>query len=522
MHNAMNNDMKALTRLLNFRDLSRSAAGTSARAVKRTAALALAVASSGLISSACGDDASRGHAGARGGGVNGETVGPATASAAGAELIKEGQNVFRYWTFGDEQQWTDTLKMNAVVEAAVDPATALKVGLKVDMDALPPAVVTGVLDGSIPLDDPQTTLALIQLNAVVGIKGTITTGSDGRLHLDRLGTTCALCHSTVDNAGHAANPNIPPGIGHRMDGWPNRDLNPGAIIALSPALAGSANEVIYNSWGAGKFDPRFNIDGKNDPAPVIPPAFGLDNIHSIIFTGDGSELAYWNRYVSVTQMGGQGVFTDPRLPDPLKNAGMPINRDQRGTGVDCTASIALVAGSAAGGQSGTTITVAANNIPGSDHKIDCVSNYLPALQAYQLSIGAPALSMLSNNAGLQDFASAHGLVTSFDATAAQRGEALFTGKANCASCHKGAEVTDANETLHGADASQSADANYVKRSASGMWRTSPLPGLWAHPPYFHDGSAPTLADVVSRYNNTLNLALTTAEQSDLTEYLKSL
>ena len=494
---------------------------TSNRAM-RSAVLILAVASSGLVSSACGDDAEGTHAGARGGGVDGETVGPETASAASADLMQQGQNVFRYWTFGDEQQWTDTLKLNTVIEGAVDPATALMVGLKVDVDALPPAVVSGVVDGSIPLDDPQTTLALIQLNAVVGVKGTVTMDSDGKLHLDRVGVTCALCHSTVDNAGHAANPAIPRGIGHRLDGWPNLDLNPGAIIALSPAVAGTANAAIYNSWGPGKYDPRFNIDGKNGPPPVIPPAFGLDEVHSIIFTGDGSELAYWNRYVGVTQMGGQGVFTDPRLPDPLKNAGMPINRDQRGTGTDCAASIALAPGSAAGGQAGTTITIPANNITGDDSRVDCVSNYLPALQAYQLSIGAPPLSVLNDNAGLQDFATARGLVTTFDPTAAQRGETLFNGKAGCVTCHEGPSFTDANDTLHDPDATVAADTGYVQRSASKMWRTTPLRALWAHPPYFHDGSAATLADVVSRYNDQLKLGLTPAEQSDLTEYLKSL
>ncbi len=488
----------------------------------RSAVLALAVASSAVASSACGDDEQGDHAGARGGGVNGETVGPATASKASADLIAQGQNIFRYWTFGDEQQWTDTLKINTVIESAVDPATALMVGLKVDIDALTPAVVNGVLDGSIPLDDPQTTLALIQLNAVVGIKGTVTRGSDGRLHLDRVGTTCALCHSTVDNAGHAANATIPRGIGHRLDGWPNRDLDPGAIIALSPAVAGTPNAAIYNSWGPGKYDPRFNIDGRDDPPPVIPAAFGLDGVHSIIFTGDGSELAYWNRYVGVTQMGGQGVFADPRLPDPLMNAGKPINRDQRGTGADCTASIALAPRSAAGGESGTTITIVADNITGDDKRVDCVTNYLPALQAYQLSLGAPPLSLLNENAGLQDFATAHGFVTSFDATAAGRGEALFAGKADCVECHDGPTFTDANATLHEADASVAADTTYVQRSASRMWRTTPLRSLWALPPYFHDGSAATLADVVSRYNDKMNLGLTPAEQSDLTEYLKSL
>ncbi len=488
----------------------------------RTAVLALAVASSGLVSSACGDDEEDNHAGARGGGVNGEMVGPATAGAAGAEMMQQGQFVFRYWTFGDEQQWTDTLKINTVIETAVDPATALAVGLKVDMDALPPAVVDGVLDGSIPLDDPQTTLALIELNAVVGIKGTVTRGEDGKLHLDRVGTTCALCHSTVDNAAHAASSDLPRGIGHRLDGWANRDLNPGAIIALSPAVAGSANAAIYNSWGPGKYDPRFNIDGKSDPAPVIPPAFGLDDIHSIIFTGDGAELAYWNRYVGVTQMGGQGVFMDPRLPDSLMNEGRPIDRDQRGSGADCAASIALAPMSPAGGRDGTTITVGANNITGSDNRVDCVSNYLPALQAYQMSLAAPALSLLSGNEGLQDFATAHDLVTSFDATAAQRGEALFRGSAGCAGCHDGPAFTDANKTLHPADATVADDTTYVQRSASRMWRTSPLRGLWTHPPYLHDGSAPTLADVVSRYNERLGLGLSAADQEDLTEYLKSL
>lgn len=498
--------------------------------------LTVASCSFALLLGACGSDNSESitptlpppvqpppdtHADARGGGVDGEIVGPENAGEASQELIQQGQNVFRYWTFGDEQQWTDQLAMNTVIESAVDPATALSAGLKVDIDALPPSVVAGVLDGSIPLNDPQTTLALIQLNAVVGIKGTVSTGSDDKLHLDRVGVTCALCHSTVDNAGHAADPNIPQGIGHRLDGWANRDLNPGAIIALSPAVAGSANAVIYNSWGPGKYDPRFNIDGKNEPAPVIPPVFGLDNVHSAIFTGDGSELAYWNRYVSVTQMGGQGVFADPRLPDPLQNDGNPINRDQRGDGTDCVATIALAAGSAAGGPDGTTITVPADNIE-IDGKTDCVSNYLPALQAYQLSLAAPGLDVLENNQGMQDFADAHGLPTFFDAVAAERGEALFNGKATCATCHTGATFTDANDSLHDADATASADASYVERSASGSWRTSPLAGVWTHPPYFHDGSAATLEDAVSRYNDKLQLELTPSEQRDLGEYMKSL
>lgn len=215
------------------------------------------------------------------------------------------------------------------------------------------------------------------------------------------------------------------------------------------------------------------------------------------------------------------MFADPRLPDPLQNAGEPINRDQRGSGTDCIANIALAAGSTSGGPNGKTITIPVDNIE-DDGKTDCVSNYLPALQAYQLSITAPTLEVLENNAGLQDFASAHLLVTSFDASAALRGVTLFTGKAMCANCHNGAELTDANATLHAADATASADAFYVQRSASRLWRTSPLHGLWTHPPYFHDGSAATLEDAVSQYNDKLQLGLTPTEQSDLAEYLKSL
>jgi hypothetical protein len=375
-------------------------------------------------------------------------------------LVQQGQQVFRYWTFGDETFWTDQLHMNQVIETAVSPKTALAVGLKVDATALPAAVVAGIQNGSISLDDPQTTLALISLNAVVGVQGKVSTGVDGKLKLDRMGITCALCHSTVDNS-------FAPGIGNRLDAFPNRDLNPGLIISLSPALT-ATQKAVYSSWGPGLYDPRYNHDGLSNPV-VIPPAFGLYGIPKAIFTGDGDvqhepagPVAYWNRYVSVTQMHGHGYFADPRLNNWVVDY-------RQGD--------------------------------------DLVTDKLPALQAYQYSIKAPAPP-----------------ANSFNAAAAERGAVIFIGKGKCASCHSGPLFTDVIEggKLHPQSASVAVDKDYVNRSATKQWRVTPLKGIWQHPPYFHDGSSKTLSDVVARYNQERNLKLSTAEKADLTEYLKSL
>ena len=376
------------------------------------------------------------------------------------QLVAEGKDIFRYDTFGDETFWTDVLQMNQVIETAVSPATALAVGLKVDASALPDAVVEAIQNGEVDLNDPQTTLVLLQLNAVVGVQGEVSQNTDGTLKLDRMGITCALCHSTVDNS-------FAPGIGSRLDGWPNRDLNPGLIISLSPALD-QATKDVYASWGPGIYDPRFNHDGLNNPV-VIPPAYGLYGLPKAIFTGDGDvehepagPVAYWNRYVAVTQMHGHGYFADERLDNWIV--------DYR-------------------------------------EGDDLVTEKLPALQAYQFSISAP-----TPPAG------------SFDATAAARGKALFSGKGQCATCHSGPLFTDVIDggKLHPQSASVAVDKDYVKRSATKQWRVTPLKGIWQHPPYFHDGSATTLADVVTRYNQMNNLGLSNTEKSDLTEYLKSL
>jgi mono/diheme cytochrome c family protein len=377
-----------------------------------------------------------------------------TPDVVDATLAAQGKAIFRFETFGDETFWTDTLRMHEVISSAVDPTTALSVGLKVDTDSLPAAVVQGIQNGSVDLKSPATTVVLLKLNAVVGLKGTVTT-VNGKDALTRVGVTCALCHSTVDNS-------FAPGIGKRLDGWANHDLNPGAIIALSPALT-AAQKAVYNSWGKGKYDARFNIDGKNNPS-VIPPAYGMLGVHSVTYTGDGSELAYWNRYVAVTQMHGHGSFTESRTSPPDNVQNPP----------------------------------------------DKVSSLLPALQEYQLSIAAPPPP-----AG------------SFDQAAAERGRAVFNGAGNCASCHSGSHFTDAPGRLHApsevvSEPEPNNGVSLASRSATRMYRTTPLRALWQHAPYFHNGIAPTLAAVVDLYNTRKGLNLTAQQKADLIEYLKSL
>jgi len=365
----------------------------------------------------------------------------------------QGRDIFRNDTFGDETFWTDTLMMNAVIQT-VDPTTALMVGLKVDAEALPADVVTGVMNGTISLTSPATTLALLKLNAVVGVKGTVET-VNGTETLTRVGVTCALCHSTVDDS-------FAPGIGKRLDGWPNQELNPGAIIALSPAVPAD-KKAVYNSWGPGKYDPRYNLDGMVAAPAVIPPAYGLLGVNKITATGDGDNIEYWNRYVGVTQMGGHGNFEESR------------------TGVDVT--------------------------NGTD---DLISAKLPALQEYQLSIPAP-----TPPAG------------SFDQAAADRGKMVFEGAGKCSTCHTGDKFTDANSKLHDpsevvSEPEPGGGPSYASRSATKKYRTAPLRGIWQHAPYFHNGTAPTLEAVVETYNAKQSLGLTASEIADLAQYLKSL
>jgi hypothetical protein len=361
--------------------------------------------------------------------------------ASDPQLIADGREVFRFDTFGDEALWTDTLRMHEVIASEVDPTTALGVGLKVDSEKLPPGILQ-----TADLKSPATTVALLKLDAVVGLKGTVVT-EGGVDRLTRVGITCALCHSTVDDS-------VTAGIGRRLDGYANRDLDPGAIIALSPALTPS-QKAVYRSWGPGRYDPRFNIDGRNGPV-MIPPAYGLEGSPHATYTGDG-DIRYWNNYVAVTQMGGQGPFSEPRL------------------GIDRQL------------PPGTT---------------DLVTPKLDELRAYQFSLDAPPPP-----------------AASFDATAAERGRAVFEGAARCTGCHAGAERTQ--DQLH-APAETAMEDSYAARSASKAYRATPLRGLWQHAPYFHDGSAASLEDVVRHYEAALGLRLTDGQRADLVQYLKSI
>jgi hypothetical protein len=370
---------------------------------------------------------------------------------------REGRNIFRFDTFGDEQLWTDVLRMHEVIPT-VDPATALAVGLKVDVDALPAEMIAALRAGEVDLTSSAVTVELLRLNAVVGVKGTIDEG--GRLA--SVGVTCALCHSSVDDS-------FAPGIGRRLDGWANTDLNVGAIVSLSPALS-AETKAEFGTWGPGKYDPRHHaFDGTslvslNSPSVpiVIPPIYGLTGVGFETFTGDGP-ISYWNSYVGVGQMGGQGNFADPRI--------------------------------------GLTIT----------QSPDLVTPKLAALLDYQLSLRAPKPPSRS-----------------FNAEAAERGKDLFRKEARCSTCHQGPNLTD---VLNGPSRSVpllhdpvevGMDATYAGRSATKQYRTTPLRGLFQHAPYFHDGSAPDLPAVVAHYDQLFGLNLTTAQKMDLVEYLKSL
>jgi len=361
-------------------------------------------------------------------------------------LVAAGRDIFRWDTFGDEKYWTDTLRMHEVIQAGVSPATALAVGLRVDVDSLPAAVRSALAAGQVDLNSPATTIALLKLNAVVGLKGVVQTVS-GRDTLLRVGITCALCHSTVDNS-------FAPGIGKRLDGWPNTALNAGAIVALSPAVP-PATKAILQTWGPGKYDPRINEDGQNTPL-VIPPAYGLLGVDKETYTAEGP-VSYWNAYVAVTQMHAQGSFSDARL------------------GINIVQSP------------------------------DLVTSKLPALRQYQLSLAAPKPA-----AG------------TFDVASADRGRAVFTGAGKCASCHSGSTFTDINGGHLHAASETGMDPRYAARTTAKAYRTTPLRGLAQHAPYFHDGSAASLADVVDHYNVALGLNLTSAQKHDLIEYLKTL
>lgn len=405
-----------------------------------------------------------------------------TVGEKALEQIKEGKQTFRFSTFGDEAYWGGTLKLHQAIEGAklggvgpgVSPKTALAVGLKVDVDALPASLVQQLKAGKVNLDDPATTLALLKLDAVLGVTGFF----DGQGNLRSVGIQCSLCHSTVDNS-------LTPGIGHRLDGWANRDLNVGAIVALAPDLSAPANllgvdqatvRAVLNSWGPGKFDAELFMDGKafrpdgKTAAVLIPPAFGLSGVNLHTWTGWGS-VTYWNAFVANLEMHGSGTFVDSRLNDPVQ---FPV---------------AAKAGF--------------GNVKNSP---DLITPQLAALHYYQLSIPAPPPP-----------------TGSFDKDAAARGKEIFNGKAKCSTCHVPPLFTEPGWNMH-TGSEIGIDDFQADRAPDKRYRTSPLNGLWTHTEggFYHDGRFATLMDVVNHYDAFFQLGLDPGEKSDLVEYLKSL
>ena len=398
-------------------------------------------------------------------------------------MFEEGKQIFRYDTFGDEVYWTDKLKLHQAIEGSkfggvgpgVSPKTALAVGLKVDMDALPADLVAKIKRGEVNLDDPATTLALIKLDSVLGLKGTF--NIDGSLKA--VGLTCAVCHSTVDDA-------FAPGIGHRLDGWSNQDLNVGAIVSLAPDLSALTNllavdeatvKKVLASWGPGKFDAELNLDGKafrpdgKSAATIIPPAFGMAGVNLHTWGGGWGTVTYWNAFVGNLELSGQGTFFDERLNDPVKYP---------------------VAARAGFGNKRSTP--------------DMVTSKLASLQFYQLAIPPPTPPE-----------------GSFDRVAAARGQMIFNGKATCAQCHVPPLFTEPGWNTH-KPADIGIDDFQANRAPDNSYRTTPLRGLFTHMKrgFYHDGRFATLLDVINHYNGFKHLNLTEQEKKDLVEYLKSL
>jgi cytochrome c peroxidase len=399
---------------------------------------------------------------------------------AAQQLFEQGRQIFRFDTFGDEAFWGDALQLHQAIKGealggvgpGVSPRTALAVGLKVDSAALPDSLKQALAAGQVNLDDPATTVALLKLNAVVGLKGFF----EGET-LRSVGITCASCHSIVDDS-------FAPGIGRRLDGWPNRDLNVGAIVSLAPNKTPftdllQVDEATLNSvlaaWGPGKFDAALFLDGKGfrpdgkSAATLIPPAFGLAGVNLHTFTGWGS-VTYWNAFVANLEMHGKGTFFDPRLNDPVK---FPVAARAGFFDVRTTP--------------------------------DLITPKLPALHAYQLGLLAPKPPP-----------------GSFNAAAAKRGERIFTGKGTCANCHVLPLFTEPGWNLH-EPAEICTDAFQANRSPDERYRTTPLKGLFAHAKggFWHDGRFATLDAVVEHYNGCFGLGLTAQEKSDLVQYLRS-
>jgi cytochrome c peroxidase len=401
-------------------------------------------------------------------------------------MLEEGRRIFRYDTFGSEAFWGDQLRLHQSivgqklggVGAGVSPKMALSLGLKVDVEALPADLVAQIKAGKVDMDDPASTVALLKANAVVGVTAFLNADGSAR----SVGIQCALCHSTVDDS-------FAPGIGRRLDGWANRDLNVGAIVASAPNLEPFTKllgvdvatvKAVLTSWGPGRYDAELNMDGKakrpdgTPGATLMPSAFGLAGVNQHTWTGGWGTATYWNAYVANTQMYGKGTFIDSRLDDAKQypvaaKAGWGRKRDNP----------------------------------------DLITAKLPALHFYQLAMPTP-----KPPAG------------SYDAAAASRGQALFNGTASCSTCHVPPIFTEPGYNLHTAE-EIGIDSFQADRGPDRRYVTTPLRALFDTQKlhkggFYHDGRFPTLAAVVDHYDKHFKLNLTAEQKRDLIEYLKSL
>jgi len=389
-----------------------------------------------------------------------------------ARRLDRGRFFFRYGRMGSHLFFTRQLRLHEGL-AELTPRQALAAGIKVDVESLPPAVVDAIRDGAVDLDDPAVTAALLQLDAVLGVIAKFREGG-----LASVGITCALCHSTVDDS-------LAPGIGRRLDGWANRDLDVGAVLSLARDLQPLADllgvdvptvRTVLASWGPGKFDAHLNLDGRafrpdgGSAAVLIPPAFGLSGVNLATYNGWGS-VTYWNAFVANHEMSGLGTFFDPRLADPVE---FPV--------------------------------AAAAGFDDVDDPVDAITAKLADLHFYQLALSPPTPPP-----------------GSFDAEAAERGRALFAGRAGCADCHVPPLFTEAGWNLH-APEEIGIDAFQAERGPTGRYRTTPLRGLWSHTRggFYHDGRFATLREVIDHYDGFLGLGLSETEKGDLEHYLRSL
>jgi len=411
-----------------------------------------------------------------------------------SDFMEEGRHTFRFDTFGDEAFWGDALKLHQAIQGSrfggvgpgVSPRTALAVGLKVDSEAVPSHLAEAIRGGRVDLDDPANTLTLLRLNAVVGVTGFF----DQSGAMRSIGIQCALCHSTVDDS-------LAPGIGRRLDGWANRDLNVGAIVSLAPDLSTVSNLLgvdqaavrsVLKSWGPGKFDAGVFLDGKafrddgKTAATLIPPAFGLAGVNLHTWTGWGS-VTHWNAFVANLEMHGKGTFYDPRLNDPAQ---FPV---------------AARAGS--------------DNVRNDP---DLITSKLAALHFYQLAIPAPTTQVYRDQRpqAMRDTLEA-------PPRTIEIGKAIFEGKGKCASCHVPPMFTEPGWNMH-TPAEIGIDDFQANRAPDRAYRTAPLRGLWTHQKggFYHDGRFATLRDVVEHYDSFFNLDLSEQDKADLVDYLLSL